>query len=359
MKLCWAVLDCWLIFDCSNQNFQRFVVIVVSQFHSIYLVHWADFSRRNYIHTCTCYEKNVFFLLANILIVNVFLRHRRVSESASAISTPSRSSVINKSQGEENRSDCVKDSCSRRTDSKSADYYKPKSKSRSPTRHRGREERHDSSHRHRELSSSTVTRHRRSPPHRARSPRQSSRQSSCARDIIKTRVDKAKQRLRESVAREIVDKSSSHLDYKTRRSTARDSSPNRKRNKPVTPIKSPFKSPHKSRTTSSAKSKFQSPKKSKLETPKKSSLKSPRKSQTNSHHKPQDSKAASSSQLNEASGAYEEDSISDLYELKQSLLHQLSSSEIGRAHVWTPVTWNDLVCRLLLEKKKQNNEIQL
>ena len=27
--------------------------------------------------------------------------------------------------------------------------------------------------------------------------------------------------------------------------------------------------------------------------------------------------------------------------------------EIGRAHVWTPVTWNDLVCRLLLEKKKQ------
>ena len=26
--------------------------------------------------------------------------------------------------------------------------------------------------------------------------------------------------------------------------------------------------------------------------------------------------------------------------------------EIGRAHVWTPVTWNDLVCRLLLEKKK-------
>ena len=28
--------------------------------------------------------------------------------------------------------------------------------------------------------------------------------------------------------------------------------------------------------------------------------------------------------------------------------------EIGRAHVWTPVTWNDLVCRLLLEKKKKH-----
>ena len=140
-------------------------------------------------------------------------------------------------------------------------------------------------------------------------------------------MDKAKQRLRESVAREIVDKSSSHSDYKTRRSTARDSSPNRKRNKPVSPIKAPFKSPHKSRTTSSAKSKLQSPKKSKLKTPKKSSLKSPRKSQTNSHHKPQDSKATSSSLLNEASGAYEEDSISDLYELKQSLLRQLSSSD--------------------------------
>ena len=27
--------------------------------------------------------------------------------------------------------------------------------------------------------------------------------------------------------------------------------------------------------------------------------------------------------------------------------------QIGRAHVWTPVTWNDLVCRLLLEKKKK------
>ena len=36
--------------------------------------------------------------------------------------------------------------------------------------------------------------------------------------------------------------------------------------------------------------------------------------------------------------------------------------KIGRAHVWTPVTWNDLVCRLLLEKKKikkkKKNNIQ-
>ena len=33
---------------------------------------------------------------------------------------------------------------------------------------------------------------------------------------------------------------------------------------------------------------------------------------------------------------------------------QTSPEKIGRAHVWTPVTWNDLVCRLLLEKKKKN-----
>ena len=31
--------------------------------------------------------------------------------------------------------------------------------------------------------------------------------------------------------------------------------------------------------------------------------------------------------------------------------------EIGRAHVWTPVTWNDLVCRLLLEKKKTKQNL--
>ena len=29
--------------------------------------------------------------------------------------------------------------------------------------------------------------------------------------------------------------------------------------------------------------------------------------------------------------------------------------EIGRAHVWTPVTCQNLVCRLLLEKKKKKN----
>ena len=32
---------------------------------------------------------------------------------------------------------------------------------------------------------------------------------------------------------------------------------------------------------------------------------------------------------------------------------QLSTTEIGRAHVWTPVTLIYLVCRLLLEKKKK------
>src|SRR3546814_1377751 len=30
-------------------------------------------------------------------------------------------------------------------------------------------------------------------------------------------------------------------------------------------------------------------------------------------------------------------------------------AQIGRAHVWTPVTNAHLVCRLLLEKKKQQN----
>src|SRR5210317_1587767 len=31
-----------------------------------------------------------------------------------------------------------------------------------------------------------------------------------------------------------------------------------------------------------------------------------------------------------------------------------SPGEIGRAHVWTPVTFRNLVCRLLLEKKKNH-----
>ena len=31
-------------------------------------------------------------------------------------------------------------------------------------------------------------------------------------------------------------------------------------------------------------------------------------------------------------------------------------NQIGRAHVWTPVTRPDLVCRLLLEKKKNNRK---
>src|SRR3546814_7772067 len=33
-------------------------------------------------------------------------------------------------------------------------------------------------------------------------------------------------------------------------------------------------------------------------------------------------------------------------------LHRAGREEIGRAHVWTPVTNAHLVCRLLLEKKK-------
>ena len=37
-----------------------------------------------------------------------------------------------------------------------------------------------------------------------------------------------------------------------------------------------------------------------------------------------------------------------------SLFSSVSSCKIGRAHVWTPVTFLYLVCRLLLEKKKKN-----
>src|SRR3546814_7404512 len=33
----------------------------------------------------------------------------------------------------------------------------------------------------------------------------------------------------------------------------------------------------------------------------------------------------------------------------------IALAEIGRAHVWTPVTNAHLVCRLLLEKKKKTN----
>ena len=44
-----------------------------------------------------------------------------------------------------------------------------------------------------------------------------------------------------------------------------------------------------------------------------------------------------------------------LYNKKLFLLARIVSqlSKIGRAHVWTPVTSLDLVCRLLLEKKKK------
>src|SRR6056300_865524 len=34
------------------------------------------------------------------------------------------------------------------------------------------------------------------------------------------------------------------------------------------------------------------------------------------------------------------------------------SREIGRAHVWTPVTFRNLVCRLLLEKKKNEEALK-
>src|SRR3546814_2742247 len=36
---------------------------------------------------------------------------------------------------------------------------------------------------------------------------------------------------------------------------------------------------------------------------------------------------------------------------------RLSSVQIGRAHVWTPVTYAHLVCRFLIENKKQQMQI--
>ena len=36
--------------------------------------------------------------------------------------------------------------------------------------------------------------------------------------------------------------------------------------------------------------------------------------------------------------------------------HAMTIFKIGRAHVWTPVTVNNLVCRLLLEKKKKRKK---
>ena len=41
----------------------------------------------------------------------------------------------------------------------------------------------------------------------------------------------------------------------------------------------------------------------------------------------------------------------------QDKLQVPTLSEIGRAHVWTPVTRPDLVCRLLLEKKNKNEYV--
>ena len=35
---------------------------------------------------------------------------------------------------------------------------------------------------------------------------------------------------------------------------------------------------------------------------------------------------------------------------------QFNKKKIGRAHVWTPVTFLYLVCRLLLEKKKKKKK---
>ena len=43
-------------------------------------------------------------------------------------------------------------------------------------------------------------------------------------------------------------------------------------------------------------------------------------------------------------------------ETLKTWLWVFSATEIGRAHVWTPVTRPDLVCRLLLEKKKKNTQ---
>src|SRR3546814_9096763 len=43
-----------------------------------------------------------------------------------------------------------------------------------------------------------------------------------------------------------------------------------------------------------------------------------------------------------------------LPQIEDKPARRLSAEEIGRAHVWTPVTNAHLVCRLLLEKKTTN-----
>ena len=45
----------------------------------------------------------------------------------------------------------------------------------------------------------------------------------------------------------------------------------------------------------------------------------------------------------------------NIEDLKKQI-ESLQKREIGRAHVWTPVTFLYLVCRLLLEKKKKKEQ---
>ena len=47
-----------------------------------------------------------------------------------------------------------------------------------------------------------------------------------------------------------------------------------------------------------------------------------------------------------------QDPYARTHPLTNDRIRTLRALEIGRAHVWTPVTRPDLVCRLLLEKKK-------
>src|SRR3546814_10756559 len=46
------------------------------------------------------------------------------------------------------------------------------------------------------------------------------------------------------------------------------------------------------------------------------------------------------------------DVVADANSFLGSRMDELRAEEIGRAHVWTPVTNAHLVCRLLLEQKK-------
>lgn len=208
-----------------------------------------------------------------------------------------------------------------------------------------REETQQRQTRHRHGNQGTSLRERRLTPERSgsprrperpgsprRSPRRSLRQSSSAREIIRSRVDRAKERLRrQSVTRDVIERPSPHKNS-SKHSTTRDKPSSHLRGrdkltKLVSPIKQTFKSPPlKSQLNSTKKTKHRSPKESKLKSSEKSKVRSAKKDR-----KSNKSCTTTSPSADESLVSLGEESISDLYELKQSLLRELSCGD-------TPVT---------------------